>query len=505
MGQTWERISPDLTLADPETLGESGGLITGDMNGPEIYATIFAVAPSYHDIDTIWVGSDDGLVHLTQDGGQSWTNITPPDMPEYTRVSIIDASRHAPGTAYVAGNRYQVDDRAPHVWRTRDFGENWVKIVDGLAPGHFARAIREDPVREGLLFLGTEHAVYVSFDAGDSWQSLQLNLPDTPIRDLVVKDNDVVLGTHGRGFWILDDIEPLRELRAEVYTAPLTLFQTRRAVRGVERAAIQYFLGEEGDEVTVEILDPSGELVGSFAGTEPTWEPDPDLPRRLANRSTTPTTAAGMNRFEWDLRHPGPAEFEQAIMWGATYQLGPKAVPGRYQARVSAAGRMETTAFDVVLDPRFEGVTQADVEAQFALAKRISDSTNAAHEAVLQIRRIREELVDRLESSDDAELQRVGQDFVKQIESVEQELIQVRNQSSQDTLNFPIKLNNRLAALRRSVETGDARPTDAAHTVYDALRAELEEHLGRLETALGGPFDSVNARLRSRNLEPIDR
>ena len=193
-GQSWEKISPDLTLADEETLGESGGIITMDMNGPEIYATIFALAPSYHDVNTIWTGSDDGLMHITRDGGKNWDNITPPDMPKFSRISIIDESRHEPGTLFVAANRYQVDDREPYVWRTRDYGKTWTKIVNGIQPGHFARAVREDPVRKDLLFLGTEHGAYISFDAGDHWQSLQINLPDTPIRDLVVTDHDVVSG-----------------------------------------------------------------------------------------------------------------------------------------------------------------------------------------------------------------------------------------------------------------------------------------------------------------------
>ncbi len=233
-GQSWEKISPDLTLADPETLGPTGGLITMDMNGPEIYATIFALTPSRHDVNTIWAGSDDGLVHITRDHGESWEEITPPDMPRYTRVSVIEESRNTPGTAWIAANRYQVDDRAPYVWRTTDFGETWTKVVDGIAPGHFARSVREDRERPGLLYLGTEHGVYVSFDAGDRWQSLQLNLPDTPIRDLIAEEHDVVVGTHGRGVWILDDVDPLRELEPGVSDRPLHLFQPHDPVRGVQ-------------------------------------------------------------------------------------------------------------------------------------------------------------------------------------------------------------------------------------------------------------------------------
>ena len=262
-GQSWERISPDLTLADPDTLGPTGGVITMDMNGPEIYGTIFALAPSFHDINTIWTGSDDGLMHITRDGGETWANITPPDMPIYSRISIIDESRHHPGTAYVAANHYQVDDREPYVWRTTDYGASWTKIVTGVASGHFARSVREDPKRPGLLFLATEHGVYISFDAGDQWNSLQLNLPDTPIRDLVVKDDDIVLGSHGRGFWILDDIGPLREHDPDATTA-LTLFTPADPIRGVSNLTVQYHLAEEADRVTIEIVDAAGNTIRSI-------------------------------------------------------------------------------------------------------------------------------------------------------------------------------------------------------------------------------------------------
>ena len=269
-GQSWEKISPDLTYADPETLGETGGVVTMDMNGPEIYATIFAAAPSQHDIDTIWVGSDDGRIHVTRDHGANWTDITPAELPKFSRVSIIEESVHRPGTIFVAANRYQVDDREPYVFRTTDYGATWTKIVSGIAPGHFARAVREDPERQGLLFLGTEHGVYASWDDGDHWMSLQQNLPDTPIRDLAIKDGDVVLGTHGRGFWILDDIQPLRQLTAESLNATLAVFDPDSAVRGVQDAVIQYHLTEEVDSVVVGDLrrrrEPRGPVRGNRAG-----------------------------------------------------------------------------------------------------------------------------------------------------------------------------------------------------------------------------------------------
>ncbi len=505
-GQSWEKISPDLTYADPETLGDTGGILTMDMNGPEIYATVFALAPSFHDIDTIWAGSDDGKVHITRNGGSSWDDITPTDLPKFSRVSIIDESKHTPGTAYLAANRYQVDDREPYVFRTTDYGKTWAKIVQGIKPGHFSRAIREDNVNPNLLFLGTEHAAYVSFDAGDHWQSLQLNLPDTPIRDLQVKDADVVLGTHGRGFWILDDIEPLRKLSTSVYSQNLTVFEPDEpAIRGLTNAAIQYFLAEQVDKVVVEILDSSGTVVDTFEGTEPVSDQEADFSFFRAPRSTIPTTAAGLNRFEWNQRYQGATTFEGMIIWSGRPESGPKAPPGKYQARVTVNEMSETVDFEVAMDPRLDGVTQADLEAQFDLASQIRDKTTAANEAVIDIRSVRDQLEERLEASANPELQTSGRDLIEKISEIEQDLYQVKNQSNQDPLNFAIKLNNRLASLRRSVETGDAKPTDGAHKVFEELSAELASHLSKLQTLMEDDLGAINQRLQGVSLEPVER
>ena len=504
-GQSWRKISPDLTYADPETLGETGGLITMDMNGPEIYATIFAVAPSRHDINTIWVGSDDGRVHVTRDHGATWIDITPQDLPKFSRVSIVEESLHRAGTIFVAANRYQVDDREPYVFRTTDYGETWTKIVDGIAPGHFARAIREDPVRQGLLFVGTEHGVYFSWNDGDRWMSLQQNLPDTPIRDLVVKESDVVLGTHGRGFWILDDIEPLRQWSADAKNATLTVFEPNRAVRGVQDAVIQYHLAEEVERVVVEILDADGTVVDRFEGTEPSWKAEPDFSFFRTRRSSSPTTAKGLNRFRWNGRYRGAVEFDGMILWSARATSGPKAPPGRYRVRVEAGGVTEATDLDLIADPRLEGVTDAELQEQFDLARRIRDRTSAANEAVIQIRDVRAQLEERLEGSSDRGLIANGGRLVEEMTEVEEALYQTRNRSNQDPLNFPIRLNNRLASLRRSVETGDARPTDGAYAVFKELSGELDEHLGALRTLFGERLDAINERIVAEGGEPVQK
>ncbi len=503
-GQSWTKISPDLTYADPETLGETGGLITMDMNGPEIYATIFAVVPSRHDLDTIWVGSDDGRIHVTRDHGANWSDITPPDLPKFSRVSILEESSHSEGVLYVAANRYQVDDRAPYVYRTTDFGQTWTKIVDGIAETHFARAVREDPVREGLLFLGTEHGAYASWNAGDSWMPLQLNLPDTPIRDLVVKDSDVVLGTHGRGFWILDDIEPLRQMTEASRNATLAVFRPSRAVRGVQDAAIQYRLAEEVERVTVEIHDAAGTLVDRFEGAEPDWEAAPDFSWFRTRQSSAPTTGRGLNRFVWNGRYAGAVGFEGMILWSAQAANGPKAPPGTYTVTVEAAGVRESTELELIADPRLVGITTADLVEQFELASRIRDQTSRANEAVIQIRDVRLQLEDRLEGANDQGVRADGGALIEAMTEVEVALYQTKNRSNQDPLNFPIRLNNRLASLRRSVENGDARPTDGAYAVFEELTGELDGHLATLESLLGDRLGELNGRLSADGGEPVD-
>ena len=505
-GQSWERISPDLTYHDPKTLGPSGGLITMDMNGPEVYATVFALAPSYQEVNTIWAGSDDGMISLTRDGGQSWQNVTPPDMARFTRVSIIDCSHHRPGTAYVAANRYQMDDFAPYVWRTHDFGKSWAKITHGIGPGHFARAVREDPARAGLLYLGTEHGMYVSFNDGDTWQPLQLNLPDTQIADLVVKDNDLVIATHGRGFWLLENINPLRQLTDELARQEVILFKPADAVRGVYDAVIQYDLSRQVDSVKVEILDDSGKVIQTFTGKEPQQQKSTSAPpRRRFGRggSLSPTTAAGLNQFTWDLSYPGPVRFEGMILWGAGGERGPAAPPGRYRVRLRTGDYEHTEEFHIRMNSNLKGITEDDLKSQFELAMKIRDKVSAANNAVIQIRDIRQQIESRRKTSRDPNLAEAAKAVLGKMQAIEEDLYQVRNRSAQDPLNFPIKLNNRLAALGRSVETGDNRPTDASYKVFEELSRELADHLEAYHGVLNGDVVALNALLKDKKLDAI--
>lgn len=477
-GQSWEKISPDLTLADTTTLGKSGGLITMDMNGPEIYATVFALAPSYHDVNTIWAGSDDGLIHITRDHGKSWQNITPPDLPKHTRVSLIEASRHKPGTAYVAAKRYQMDDRTPYLYKTDDYGKTWKKIITGLRPDDFAHSIREDITRPGLLYAGMEHGIWVSFTDGDSWQPLQLKLPDTQVADIQVTEKDVVIGTHGRSIYVLDDISPVREFTVDLVKKPVHLFKPYYAVRRVQPAVFQYYLAKQADSVKIEILDAVGTVIQTFKGDKPKYpKVDEDDDDAGKPKVTLPTTAAGLNRYEWDLRYPGATYFKGMIMWGARPTSGPLALPGQYQVRLTAGEQSFTQPFEIRLDPRLKGVTTADVQEQFKMAMKLRDQTSKANDAVIQIRTLKEKLAKQPDNPANKKLK-------EQLSVIEENLYQIRNQSGQDPLNFPIKLNNRLAALWRSIENGDAKPTDGSYKVYEELSTDLDKQLDDLDTLL---------------------
>jgi photosystem II stability/assembly factor-like uncharacterized protein len=507
-GQSWERISPDLTRGDPKTLGDSGGPITKDQNGPEIYGTIFTVAPSRQDINTIWTGSDDGLAFVTRDGGQHWDNITPKDFPEYMRISLMDASPHHPGTAYLAGKRYQLDDRQPYIYRIEDYGKKWTKIVTGIPANDFVHAVREDPKRPGLLYAGTEHGIYVSFDDGANWQSLALNLPDTQVSDLVVEGDDLAIATHGRSLYVLNDITLLRQLKPEIPGETARLFRPRPAIRSVNQAFIDYYLKGPVDKVTIQILDGDGELVRSFEGKAEddkkkkeggdddgeSFGPPPLKP---------PTRTAGTNRFTWDLRYPGAKPFEGLIMWGARPELGPLAPPGEYHARLIVGDLMQTEKLRVIKDPRLIKVSNAELQEQFKLASQVRDKVTDANEMVIQIRAIKKQLKERAEKAKNPDLNAAAERLEVKLTQVEEDVYQVRNRSNQDPLNFPIKLNNQLAALARSIETGDAKPTDASYVVFKELSVRLDALKARLEDALKTNLVQVNELLTKQQIEKV--
>lgn len=509
-GQSWTRISDDLTRHDPKTMGPSGGPITLDQTGVETYATIFTIAPSPHDANTIWTGSDDGYVFLTRDGGRTWTNVTPKDLPDFARISLIEVSPHRAGAAYLAAKRYQSDDTRPYIYRTDDYGKTWVSITKGIPQNDFVHAVREDPVRPYLLYAGTEHGVYVSFDNGLSWQAFSRNLPDVEVPDLVIKGNDLVIATHGRSAYIMDDISPLRQLSPEVVAANAYLFSPANAIRGLDNSVtVTYHLAAPAQKVTLDFLDASGKPVRSFTGTPDTTRARGAAGERAGGgggrrfgQAPRVSVKAGNQRFRWDMRYPGATRFPNLILWAAGTN-GPRALPGRYQVRLSVDGKpVATRDFSIDKDPRFPAVTMADLQAQFDLAMKVRNRTSDANDGVIEIRDIKSQVEDRIAKQ--SSLKEAGTALERKLSIVEDSLYQVRNRSSQDPLNFPIRLNNELAALMGAVEGVEGQPTKPAYEVFDTLSARLQVQLDALEAILAHDLVQFNQQLRSNGLDPIE-
>ncbi len=513
-GQSWEPISGDLTRHELSTMGHSGGPITGDMNWPEIYAVVFSLAPGKRNVDVIWAGSDDGLVHVTRDGGRTWTNVTPREMPEFGRVSQIDASSFDDGSAYVAVKRPLLDDTAPYIFRTHDFGRTWTKITNGILPNDYVHAVREDHTRRGLLYAGTRLGVYLSYDDGATWESLSLNLPRVPVNDLIVEKNALVLGTHGRSFYVLDNIEPLRQMTPQISASPDPyLFRPATAIRSGGSAQIQYWLKRPAQSLTIEVVDAAGRVATTIAGAQPAAGRGGAQGRaggggggggrggRGGFGGGAPM-GAGLHTAQWNLQYPAATTFEGMILWGAS-TAGPLAVPGTYTVRLTVDGRTQSQPLTVVKHPLYTDVTQADLEAQFALATRIRDKLSEANQAVIRIRDIKGQVGDRVGRSQDARLKQVGDSLVKGIGAVEEEIYQVRNQSGQDPLNFPIKVNNRLGTLNRSVNTGDGAPIGNAEPIFNDLVQELKVQTDRLEQILSTELPKLNAELRRLGLAEV--
>lgn len=507
-GQSWEAISGDLTRADPSTIGASGGPITKDQTGVETYATIFAIAPSYQDVNVIWAGSDDGYVHVTRDGGQTWTNVTPPDAPDFVRINTIEASPNTAGKAYVAGIRYLVDDdRHPYVWKTVDYGRTWTKIVTGIPETDFVRAVREDPTRPGLLYASSETTVYVSWDDGAHWTSLGLNLPNTQVSDLVVEENDLVIATHGRSFWVLPSIGPIRQMSDRIAAAPVHLFDPVDPVRGVDQSVeVYYYLAEKAEKVTIEFTDARGQVIQTFESAGEDQEEEPQGPAQFfgGGRAPSPAKTAGSKRFTWNMRYPGYTDFEGRIFWAAGNQ-GPAAVPGQYVVRLTVDDHpTQEQRFEIKMDPRLAGrVTMADLQRRFDLAIQIRDQVSAANQAVIDIRDVKSQVDDRLDKTDDRQIESAGGEVKEKLSGVEGEIYQVRNQSNQDPLNFPIKLNNKLAALMGVVEAGESAPAEQQYEVYEYLSVQLDEQLRAMQVILREDLGRLNELLQRAGLEPI--
>jgi photosystem II stability/assembly factor-like uncharacterized protein len=502
-GRTWMNLSPDLTRRAPETQEKSGGPITGDMNGPEVYAVLFSVGPSKVNVNTIFVGSDDGLVHVTRDFGKTWTNVTPKEMPEFGRVSQIDASKFDAGTAYISVRRPLLDDRTPYIFKTADYGRTWTKIVNGLGAEDYVHAVREDPTRRGLLYAGTQHGVYVSYDDGANWQALSLNMPDVPVADLIVERDELVIATHGRGFWILDNIAPLRQATPAVLAARNHLYAPPAGLRSSPGVILTWRLAEKPKRGTLAILDSVGAVLREFTGDTAAPAAAAGGGRRRGTSATFPLMA-GITRFSYDLRSTGIESFPGMILWGAG-TAGPALPPGRYTVKLAIDGQELTAPLRIERSPLLPDVTDADLRRQYAFGKQVRDKTNEAQRAVIEIRRVKSQLEDRLtRATEDAALKEKGATLRTNASAVEENVYQVRNQSGQDPLNFPIKVNNRLANLLSMSERGDGPPGTYMPEILDILSKELSGYQAKLDTVWKSDLTAVNRELARLKLPALD-
>ncbi len=553
-GMHWQIISPDLTRNDKSKQQASGGPITKDNTGIEVYDTIFSVVESPLQKDLIWAGSDDGLIHVTTDGGKNWSNITPKAMPEWGTVSMLEASSHDAGTAYAAVERHRMDDFAPYIFKTADYGKTWTAIADGIPAGTYVHAVREDRKRKGLLYAGTENGVYFSFDDGAHWQSLQANLPATPVNDLYVHDNDLAVATHGRAFWILDDLSPLQQYKPEIANEEVHLYTAGAATRGLfgggfggggggalgqnppagaiiyyslktaikkpearrggespsggEAAASGAGAGPARAPVTLEILDAKGQVIRKYPAKRQPGDEAPGDDEGFGRPPERPLpTEAGLNRFVWDLRYEGSSRVPRSPLWAGNTD-GPIALPGSYQVRLTVQGKTYTAPLEIKADPRMhDSATQQDLEKQFALSLKIRDRVTQAHDVINQIRDIRAQITalnKRLEGQPQSKpVAEAGGKLDKKMTEVEEVLVQTKAKSNQDVLNYPIRLNNYLVALGSVVAGAEGTPTQASYEVFEMLSQQLDEQLGKWKQILTSDVPAYNDAVQKQSVPAI--
>ena len=520
-GQSWAQISADLTRNDKSKQQPSGGPLTNDITSVEYYDTIFALTESPVKQGTLWAGTDDGLVHVSSDDGGHWANVSP-KMPEWSTVDLIEASPFDANTAYVAVDRHKLDDFKPYIFKTTDLGKTWSSITSGLPAAAYVHAVREDPKRKGMLYAGTELGVFMSLDAGAHWQPLQLNLPPSPIHDLVVKDDDLVVATHGRAFWVLDDLTPLRQLTNQSAESDTILYQPQTGLRlhypeefdrrqpvgenPPSGAIIDYYLkSAPKDEVTLDIFDHEGKMVRHLSSKEKKeGEQPPEWPDRIERAKTIPAEE-GMNRFAWDLRYNDPIQIPGAFYSGPGPR-GPLALPGDYQLKLTVGGKSQTAPLHLVIDPRTKGREDA-LQKQFALAMQVNDRISQLHQAVNEIREIKAE-VKNLHSKfgSDERLKAAfaaGDDLDKKMSDVEQQLVQVNMKGSEGNLAFPNMLNERFDSFSHVIEAADTEPTKQQLEVFQMLSGKLDEQLKRWEQIKADDVPKVSSLIKQLDLPAL--
>lgn len=510
-GQSWEVISPDLTRNDPETIKSSGGPITQDNTGAEYYANIFVITESPYTENEIWTGSDDGLVYLTRDGGKTWENVTPPMAPKNNMMNSIDVNPFVKGGAYVVGTSYKFGDNTPYIYKTEDYGKTWKLITHGIPDKEFVRVVRADPKRKGLLYAGTEKGMWVSFDDGASWSAFQLNLPPVPIHDLAVKEDNLIAATHGRSFWMIDDLTPLHQMSKEIEAKKSYLFKPMPSYRmaggsgwGRRDARLEgenhpggvmmhYYVATGGnEEVSIDIMEMDGDIIQTFSN-------------KSKERATQLKVKKGGNRFVWNMRYPGYKTFPGLVFYSSP-NIGPKAVPGKYKARLTANGQVTEQEFEIVKDPRVP-TTQQEFQEQFDFLSKVRDKVSEAHQGILDIRKIKTDLgyvkTKVEEKPENKGLLDAMKKFQDDLTVIENDIHQTKNQAQQDPLNFGIKLNNRLAFLLYEEGTGDYPPTRQAEQVRQELSRQIDDELNKLNALIDSRVPAINEMIKGKGIEMI--
>tara|TARA_B110000914_G_scaffold209296_1_gene207502 strand:+ start:13 stop:1962 length:1950 start_codon:yes stop_codon:yes gene_type:complete len=507
-GQSWDIISPDLTRNDPEKLKSSGGPITQDNTSVEYYCTIFAAQESSLKEGLIWVGSDDGLIHVTKNGGKSWENVTPKNIPDWTMINSIEPSAFDEGTCYVAGTRYKSGDFKPYLYKTTDYGKSWSKITKGINEEHFTRVLREDPENKNILYAGTETGMYISFNSGKNWKTFQLNLPIVPITDLTIKNNSLIVATQGRSLWMIDDLTVLHQNYISHDLQKNFLYKPKDTYRiaggksnrnkltegeNLDNGVITYFnipTYTENDEVSLTYLNTNRDTIVSF-GT------------KLKEKKKL-NVKKGANKFAWNMYYDGASDFKGMVLWWASLS-GPKAVPGNYYVDLNVNGEVISKSFNILIDPRSES-SVLNMQEQFNFITSINQTVDKSHKSIKKIRNIKNQLskfITEYSENDVKDLIDKASVLEGKLSAIEKELYQTQNRSGQDPLNFPIRLTNKLAHLNSLVSMGDFQPTLQDIQVKEFLVQEINKSLESFDVLMENEIISFNTLFNSNNLNYI--
>lgn len=512
-GKSWEQISPDLTTNDKSKQVSSGGPITKDNTSVEYYCTIFTVTESPYEKDLLWTGSDDGLIHVSKDGGKNWENVTPKDYPKAMMWNCVEADPNKKGAAYFAGTRYKSDDFRPYIYKTEDYGKTWKLIVQGIDPMHFTRAIRADRRRQGLLYAGTEYGMYISYDDGANWSSFQLNLPVVPITDLAIKNNDLIVATQGRSLFILDDLGVVQQRNENILTKNLHVFGVNPAYRmpggGRRRGGpgmgapanaganpsngvvFNFYLKKADDstKLSIDILDKNRKKIKTYA---------------TGAKEDKIEVSTGMNQFEWDMLHPQAERVEGLILWNG-FVGGPKAAPGDYYAKFRSGNDSAEVGFTIMADPNYK-TTYPEYEEQVNFLLTARDKFTDVMKALRHIRDVRQQMTDfstRNGKDVPREIKQQIDTINKQMTIVEEALHQTKAKSGQDVLNFPIRLDDKLASVYNAAAAGNSAPSKQAKEAYAELASQIDAQLGKLKKVLTDDVGKLNQLIHEKTLPVI--